>query len=169
MPEETLALEFNDGWDLFAALTGIAILILCVVLSFVLISVRNKIVTRAGRTLDRVDREVGPLLRNLNTTVENVNESLVKVDGELEKVGSITGNAAHISSNVANITSLVTSAVGSPLVKAAAFGFGLRSAVKRRGQEADEEQVRRMVEASKQTKRERKQARKDRKSRKRRK
>ena len=160
MQEETLALEFNDGWDLFAALTGVAILILCVFLSVVLISLRNKIVVKAGRTLDKVDREIGPLLQNLNTTVTNVNSSLVKVDGELDKVGSITGNAAQISSQVANITSLIAAAVGSPLVKAAALGFGLRRAVKKRGQAMDEEEVRRMVEASKQTRKERKQARK---------
>lgn len=159
-------MEFNDGWDLFAALTGVAILILCIVLSVVLISLRNKIVVKAGQTLDKVDREIGPLLQNLNTTVTNVNGSLVKVDGELEKVGSITGNAAHISSQVANITSLIAAAVGTPLVKAAAFGFGLRRAVKKRGQEVDEEQVRRMVEASKQTKKERKKARKTSKRRK---
>lgn len=163
MSEETLALEFKDGWDLFAALTGIGILIVCVVLSYVLISLRNKIVVKAGRTLDKVDREVGPLLHNLNTTVTGVNTNLTQVEGELEKVGHITENAAHISSNAANITNLITSAVGSPLVKAAAYGFGLRSAVKRRGREMDEDQVRRMVEASKQSKRERKAARKARK------
>ncbi|GAB3231696.1 hypothetical protein GCM10027447_26990 [Glycomyces halotolerans] len=163
MPEESLALEFNDGWDIFAALAGVGILILCVVLSFVLISVRNKIVSKAGRTLDKVDREVGPLLQNLNTTVTNVNSSLVKVDGELVKVGSITDNAANVSSNVANLTTLVASAVASPLVKAAAFSFGLRKAVKKRGEDMDEQQVRRMVEASKQNRKERKQARKARK------
>ncbi len=163
MPEETLALEFNDGWDLFAALAGIGILILCVVLSYVLISLRNKIVVKAGRTLDKVDREAGPLLQNLNTTVTGVNTNLAQVEGELQKVGSITENAAHVSSNVANITTMVTAAVGSPLVKVAALGFGLRSAVKRRSQEVDEEQVRRMVEASRQNKRERKAARKARK------
>ncbi|MCH7231807.1 DUF948 domain-containing protein [Glycomyces sp. L485] len=156
-------MEFNDGWDLFAALAGIGILILSVVLSFVLISLRNKIVVKAGATLDKVDREIGPLLHNVNTTVTSVNANLTQVEGELEKVGTITGNAAHISSNVANITSLVTAAVGSPLVKVASLGFGLRSAVKKRSQEVDEEQVRRMVEASKQTKRERKAARKARK------
>jgi uncharacterized protein YoxC len=160
VPEETLALELKDGWDLFAALAGVGILILCVVLSFVLLSLRNKIVVKAGRTLDKVDREVGPLLQNLNTTVTNVNTNLTQVEGELEKVGHITGNAAHISSNVANITTMVTAAVGSPLVKLAALGFGLRTAVKRRSQEMDEDQVRRMVEASRQSKRERKAARK---------
>jgi predicted PurR-regulated permease PerM len=161
--EETLALELKDGGDLFAALAGIGILILCIALSFFLISLRNKIVVKAGRTLDRVDREVGPLLQNLNTTVTGVNTNLAQVEGELQKVGSITENAAHVSSNVANITTMVTAAVGSPLVKVAALGFGLRSAVKRRSQEVDEEQVRRMVEASRQNKRERKAARKARK------
>ncbi|THV38545.1 DUF948 domain-containing protein [Glycomyces buryatensis] len=165
MPEETLAADWTTGslWEVGILLAGLGFFLLCVMLAFRLIAKATTTLNRVNSTLDKVDHEIGPLLRNLNVTVDNVNGSLGQVEGELEKVGTITGNAAHISSNVANITTLVTAAVGSPLVKAAAFGFGLRSAVKKRGQEVDEDQVRRMVEASKQTKRERKQAAKARK------
>ncbi len=165
MPEETLALEFETVslWEIGVLFAGVGFFIFCVWITFRLIQKLGATINRVNRTLDKVDREVGPLLQNLNTTVTSVNTNLTQVEGELEKVGHITGNAAHVSSNVANITSLVTAAVGSPLVKVAALGFGLRSAVKRRNQEMDEDQVRRMVEASKQSKRERKAARKARK------
>ena len=165
MPGETLAVEFtsDDMWALGVLLIGVGFLVFCVLISVGLLRRLSGTVTRLNRTLDKVDREIGPLLQNLNTTVTNVNANLTQVEGELEKVGTITENAAHISSSAANITSLVGSAVSSPLVKVAAFGFGLRSAVKRRNQEVDEEQVRRMVEASRQSKRERKAARKNRK------
>lgn len=165
MPEETLALEFTTVglWEVGVLLAGIGFFIFCVWIAFRLVQKLGGTVNRVNRLLDDVEQRTGPLLDNLNTTVTNVNSSLTQVEGELEKVGTITGNAAHISSNVANITTLVTAAVGSPLVKVAALGFGLRSAVKKRSQEVDEDEVRRMVEASKQTKRERKQARKARK------
>ncbi|MCC3762675.1 hypothetical protein K3N28_06280 [Glycomyces sp. TRM65418] len=38
-------------------------------------------------------------------------------------------------------------------MKAAAFGFGLRAAVKKRNRDVDEQQVHRMIEASHQSKR----------------
>ncbi|HEX2144603.1 MAG TPA: DUF948 domain-containing protein [Glycomyces sp.] len=160
MPEETLAIEItaSDLWATGILLAGLGFFVLCVMLAFRLINKATATLNRVNRTLDKVDHEIGPILRNLNTTLDNVNGSLTQVEGELEKVGTITGNAAHISSNVANITSLVVSAVGSPLVKAAAFGFGLRTAVKKRNQGVDEDQVRRMVEASRQSKREAKRA-----------
>ncbi|WP_460499002.1 DUF948 domain-containing protein [Glycomyces tarimensis] len=147
-------------WEIGVLFAGVGFFIFCVWIAFRLVQRLGGTVNRLNRTLDKVDREIGPLLHNVNTTVTSVNTNLAQVEGELEKVGVITDNASHLTSNVANITSLVTAAVGSPLVKVAALGFGLRSAVKRRGQEVDEEQVRRMVEASKQNKRERKAAKK---------
>lgn len=159
MPEETVAAGWTGSvWELGVLLAGLGFFLLCVMLAFRLINKATATLKRVNSTLDKVDHEIGPILRNVNTTLDNVNVSLGQVEQELEKVGAITGNAAHISSNVANVTSLVVSAVGSPLVKAAALGFGLRTAVKRRHQGVEEDQVRRMVEASRQTKREAKRA-----------
>ncbi|MQM26828.1 DUF948 domain-containing protein [Glycomyces sp. NEAU-7082] len=160
VPGETLAVEFtNVGlWEVALLIVAVAIFIVSLILAVGLLRKLTGTVNRVNRVLDKVDHEIGPILRNANATLDNVNASLVQVEGELEKVGSITTNAAHVSSNVANITSLVVSAVGSPLVKAAAFGFGLRTAVKKRNQGYDEDQVRRMVEASRQNKREAKRA-----------
>ncbi|MCC3764301.1 DUF948 domain-containing protein [Glycomyces sp. TRM65418] len=164
MPEDTVAAGWTGSvWELGVLLAGLGFFLLCVMLAFRLINKATATLKRVNSTLDKVDHEIGPILRNVNTTLDNVNGSLTQVEGELEKVGAITGNAAHISSNVANVTSLVVAAVGSPLVKAAAFGFGLRSAVKKRNQGVEEDQVRRMVEASRQSKRESKRAAKARK------
>ena len=48
----------------------------------------------------------------------------------------ITGNAANVSSNVAALTSVVAATLGSPLIKFAAFSYGVRTAArkKREGQ-----------------------------------
>ena len=51
--------------------------------------------------------------------------------GGRERVDDITGNAANVSSNVAALTSVVAATLGSPLIKVAAFSYGVRSAPRR--------------------------------------
>ena len=50
------------------------------------------------------------------------------MNSNLERVDDITGNAANVSSNVAALTSVVAATLGSPLIKVAAFSYGVRSA-----------------------------------------
>ena len=91
---------------------------------------------KLGRTLDettltirQVREQSQPILSQASTTVTHVNANLERVD-------DITGNAANVSSNVAALTSVFAATLGSPLIKAAAFSYGVRSAVgkKREGQ-----------------------------------
>ena len=91
---------------------------------------------KLGRTLDettltirQVREQSAPILTQANTTVTHVNSNLERVD-------DITGNAANVSSNVAALTSVIAATLGSPLIKVAAFSYGVRSAVrkKREGQ-----------------------------------
>ena len=87
---------------------------------------------KLGRTLDettltiRQTREQAtPILSQASTTVAHVNSNLERVD-------DIAGNAANVSSNVAALTSVVAATLGSPLIKIAAFSYGVRSATKKR-------------------------------------
>ena len=87
---------------------------------------------KLGRTLDETTltvrqarEQTGPILTQASTTVAHVNSNLERVDG-------ITDNAANVSSNVAALTSVVAATLGSPLIKVAAFSYGVRSATKRR-------------------------------------
>src|SRR5215216_4716268 len=70
-----------------------------------------------------------PILDQASTTVAHVNSNLERVD-------DITGNAANVSSNVAALSSVAAATLGSPLIKVAAFSYGVRSAArkKREGQ-----------------------------------
>ena len=95
-------------------------------------------VLKLGRTLDettltirQVREQSQPILSQASTTVTHVNANLERVD-------DITGNTANVSSNVAALTSVFAATLGSPLIKAAAFSYGVRSAVtkKREGQAA---------------------------------
>jgi hypothetical protein len=63
-----------------------------------------------------------PLLTEVTTTVSSTNDQLVKVD-------TITTNAAQVSTNVSALASLFAATLGSPVVKVAAFTYGVRQAV----------------------------------------
>lgn len=86
-------------------------------------------ILKLGRTLDETTLAIRkaqegavPLLDNAVTTVQRVNSNLVRVDG-------ITAGAESMTSNAAALTSVVAATVGGPLVKAAAFTYGVRKAV----------------------------------------
>ena len=87
---------------------------------------------KLGRTLDettltirQVREQSAPILSQASTTVTHVNSNLERVD-------DITGNAANVSSNVAALTSVFAATLGSPLIKVAAFSYGVRTATKKK-------------------------------------
>ncbi len=87
---------------------------------------------KLGKTLDEATLAIrathegaAPLLLQAQTTVANVNSQLDQVEGITRGVSSITGNAAAL-------TSIVSATVGSPLIKVAAFSYGVRSTVRKR-------------------------------------
>ena len=84
---------------------------------------------KLGRVLDETRLTVRgltvgalPLLTEVTTTVSNTNAQLVNVD-------TITTNAAQVSTNVSALTSLFAATLGSPVVKVAAFTYGVRRAI----------------------------------------
>lgn len=89
-------------------------------------------ILKLGRTLDEATLAIRaahegatPILSNAVTTVEQVNNQLERVDG-------IAANAQSVSSNAAALTSLFASTLGGPVVKVAAFSYGIRKAAGRR-------------------------------------
>jgi uncharacterized protein YoxC len=63
-----------------------------------------------------------PLLTEVTSTVSTTNAQLVKVD-------SITSDVARVSTNVSALTSLFAATLGSPIIKVAAFSYGVRHAI----------------------------------------
>ena len=98
----------------------------------VLVLVAAVALLKLGRTLDETTltikqarEQATPILAQAQTTVAHVNSNLERVD-------DITGNAANVSSNVAALSSVVAATLGSPLIKVAAFSYGVRSAAKKK-------------------------------------
>jgi len=87
---------------------------------------------KLGRTLDEATIAIrkthegsAPLLDGANTTLMSVNTQLDRVDG-------ITSNARAVTGNVSALSSLFTATMGGPLVKTAAFSYGVSKAIKAR-------------------------------------
>jgi uncharacterized protein YoxC len=87
---------------------------------------------KLGKTLDEATLAIrkthegaAPLLLSAQTTVANVNS-------QLEQVEDITRGVSSMTTNAAALTSIVSATVGSPLIKVAAFSYGVRSSVKKR-------------------------------------
>ncbi|MFJ6372319.1 DUF948 domain-containing protein [Streptomyces virginiae] len=73
---------------------------------------------------DVTDQAV-PLLADASTTVRSARTQLDRVDAIASDVQEVTSNASALSSTVAT-------AFGGPLVKVAAFGYGVRKALGKR-------------------------------------
>lgn len=66
--------------------------------------------------------ETTPLIEEVTGTVSTTHQQLRNVDG-------ITSNVSDASANLSALSSLVAATVGSPLIKVAAFSYGVRSAI----------------------------------------
>ena len=80
--------------------------------------------TRVG--VRGVSEQTVPLIGEVTSTVAATNEQLHRVD-------SITTSVATMTTNASALTSLFAATVGTPLVKVAAFTYGVRSAMAGQG------------------------------------
>ena len=146
-----------SGGQIAALIAAGAFLMLVLVLAVPILRLRRTI-DSATRALDAVGERLGPLLGEVNTTVTNVNEALTQVhtslDGvnvQLARLDTITGHVQTVSANVANLATIVTAATANPMVKVAAFAYGVRKATAQRRQAEEERQVRETLKAQRRT------------------
>jgi uncharacterized protein YoxC len=137
------------GWELALLILSGAFAVLVLALIVPILRLRHT-VDAATRTLRDVADATGPMLGDVNDTVKNVNTALgqmqTSLDGvnlQLARLDNITDHVQHVTSNVANLSTVVTAAAASPLVKVAAFGYGVRSATAKRRRADEEAEVRR--------------------------
>lgn len=137
-----------SGGAIAALIAAGAFLMLVIVLCIPIYRLRHTVDAATQAILD-LNAQAKPLLGNVNTSVDNVNTALTQVhttlDGvnhQLIRVDTITAHAANVSANVANLATVVTSAASNPLVKVAAFSYGVRKATGARRRADEENQVR---------------------------
>jgi len=137
-----------DGGEVAWLVVAGAFLMLVLVLAVPILRLR-KTIDAATNAINDLNDRTAPILANANTTIEGVNVALSQVhtslDGvnvQLAKIDTMTGHAQNVTANVANLATVVSAAAANPLVKVAAFGYGVRRAAAARRHAEDEREVR---------------------------
>lgn len=110
--------------DVAGLIAAVAFVLLVGFIAYPLVKL-GKVLDETRLTVRGLSEGTLPLLSEVTTTVATTNEQLVKVD-------AITTNVAQVSTNVSALTSLFAATLGSPVVKVAAFSYGVRQAMGKR-------------------------------------
>jgi uncharacterized protein YoxC len=107
--------------DVAGLIAAIALVLLVGALAVPLIKL-GSLIDEARMTVRGLSETSAPLIREVTTTVTTTNAQLGKVD-------VITSNVASTTSNVSALTTLFAATLGSPIIRVAAFTYGVRQAV----------------------------------------
>ena len=113
-----------SGGDI-AGLIAAGVFALLVLLLAVPILKLGKVFDEVRTAIRSISDGATPLMDEVTATVSTTNQQLKKVDG-------ISSNVSDASANLSALSSLVAATVGSPLIKVAAFSYGVRTALSSR-------------------------------------
>jgi hypothetical protein len=125
--------------DVAGLIAAIAFVLLVGLLAVPLLKL-GKVLDEARRLVGTVTDETVPLINEVTTTVGLTNH-------QLERVDTITAGVQQVTTNVSALTSLFAATLGSPLVKVAAFSYGVRRAMSDRRRGDVEKRVKTEVKA----------------------
>ncbi|HEV2635070.1 MAG TPA: DUF948 domain-containing protein [Actinocrinis sp.] len=124
----------------FAIFFAIGVIFLC----FVLIRLAE-VLRETTKLVSGITQETVPLLGEITATVLTTNQQLAKVD-------TITDNVSNISTNASALASTFSATIGGPMIKAAAFSYGVRSALSDRRRSTVEKRVKAEIKAARREK-----------------
>jgi uncharacterized protein YoxC len=120
-----------SGGEIAALVAAIAFVLLVVLLAVPLL--------KLGRTLDEATLAIRKTHEGAAPLLADAQGTLAQVNAQLDQVEGIAKNVNSMTTNVAALTAIVASTLGSPLIKAAAFTYGVRKTV---GQRRDADAIR---------------------------
>jgi hypothetical protein len=119
--EPTKEIRMLTGEQLAGLLVAVFWAILVCFLAYALLKLA-RLITEATKLVADLGEQAGPLLDDMTRTIEQASEQLGRTD-------VITKQMAGVSQNVSAVTTVMSSVVGGPLVRAAAFSYGVRRAL----------------------------------------
>lgn len=128
------------GGQVAALIAAVFFALLMLALCFLVLKLA-KTVEETQKLVAGITDKTVPLLDEVTTSVVHVNEELVRVD-------AITANVQSISGNVSALTSLFAATLGSPIIKVAAFSYGVRSVASKRQEKDVNRRVREELKTS---------------------
>ncbi|MDO4411975.1 DUF948 domain-containing protein [Cutibacterium sp.] len=112
---------------LIAALAAVVLVALCAVPLLKLGGVLDEV----RKTVRDVDESTVPILEELKGTVVITNGEISKLDQVIEDIHTISEHGTVVTGQAAQLAQTFTQTVGTPMVKAAAFGEGVRRTIRR--------------------------------------
>lgn len=139
----------------------IAVLILALMWAVLVLFICLKVLVPIGRVLKSAETSIDRHTEHTLPLISEVTTSVVNVNHELERVDAITENVQVITNNASSLVALFGATLGGPLIKVAAFSYGIRQAAAGRNKAEVEKRVKTaMSDERRAAKVERKQARK---------
>jgi uncharacterized protein YoxC len=139
----TLASGLSGG-EVAGLIVAVFWAVLVCFIAFVLVKL-GKVVGETGKLVSGVTDQTVPLL-------SEVTNSVVHVNVELERVDAITANVQSISTNVSALSGVFAATLGSPVIKVAAFSYGVRRAMNERHEADVKKRVKQEIKAEKKAK-----------------
>ena len=84
---------------------------------------------KLGRTLDEATLAIRAAREGATPLLSEAQDTITQVNSQLDQLEGISKNVNSMTTNVSALTSIVSSTLGSPLIKAAAFSYGVRKTV----------------------------------------
>ncbi len=110
-------------------LGGIAGLIAA--LAFLYLVVRlGGLLGKAGQILDETTVSLRTTSDNVQPTLKGLTDTVSLTNDQLARVDSITSSVTTMTTNASALTSLTAATIGTPLIKVAAFSYGVRTAMR---------------------------------------
>jgi uncharacterized protein YoxC len=134
-----------SGGDVAGLIVAVFWGVLVCFLAYVLIKL-GKVIGETAKLVSGVADQTVPLLGEVTTSV-------VQVNAELTRVDTIAANVEDISSNAKALTALFSATVGSPVIKVAAFSYGVRRAMGQKREDEVRKRVKTQIKADKTAKR----------------
>lgn len=90
-------------------------------------------IIKLGKVFDETRRVVAGIGDETLPLLNEVTAGVTQVNAELQRVDAIAANAQAVTSNISALTGLFAATLGGPVVKVAAFSYGVRRAASARG------------------------------------
>lgn len=103
---------------------------------------------KLGRTLDETSRLVRGVADGTTPLLSEVTTTVTSTNAQLERVDAITSNAQQVTTNVAALSGLFAATLGGPVVRVAAFTYGVRKALTARRTADVQKQVKDQMRSS---------------------
>ncbi|MFF4186042.1 DUF948 domain-containing protein [Streptomyces sp. NPDC001691] len=107
--------------------------ILVAVFWAILVSFLAVVLVRLAQTLKATTRLVADVTDQAVPLLADASSAVRSAQTQLDRVDAIASDVQEVTSNASALSTTVASTFGGPLVKVAAFGYGVRRAIGRKG------------------------------------